>query len=91
MEVAVACYGAEGTLLLGEAAAQQEQRASNLVGLARDLTRAPVGTATGTYAGGPGLRETVAELGGSVPGTRADLLGPIAVLRRLHLVPKAMV
>ena len=73
MEVTVACYGAEGTLLLGGAAGQQEQRAaSQLVGLARDLTRAPVGTATGTYAGGPGLRETVAELGSSVPGTFAE-------------------
>ena len=67
MEVAVACYGAEGTLLLGEAAGQQE-RTSKLVGLARDLSKAPVGTATGTFAGGPGLRETVTELGSAVPG-----------------------
>ena len=77
MEVAVACYGPEGTLLLGEAAAQQEQ-ASNLVGLARDLTKAPVGTATGTYAGGPGLRETVTQLSSPVPGTHAEQAG------RLH-------
>ena len=90
MEVAVACYGAEGTLLLGEAAGQQE-RSSKLVGLARDLSKAPVGTATGTYAGGPGLRETVTELGSAVPGAYpmssclSWLLGQVVSAQRVRL------
>ncbi|KAL6782830.1 NUP155 [Auxenochlorella protothecoides x Auxenochlorella symbiontica] len=63
--VAAAC-AAEGVLLLAEAAPQGGS--ARLVGLARDVTLPPLATATGASLTGHGLRETVAELPGRVPG-----------------------
>ena len=61
----MACY-AEGTVLLGEAAGQDGR--GKLIMMGRDLTLPPLGTATGNWGGGSGLRETVAELGLAIPG-----------------------
>ena len=56
---------------MGEAAGPDGR--GKLIMTGRDLTLPPLGTATGNWGGGSGLRETVAELGLAIPGASLGL------------------